>query len=459
MTQKRDRQGHPPAEHGNGTQMAGDRTAVLVPDEQEWTAIRSFLAGDAVPTALQNLIEQFIVRKIDKDWNEPVILDRIRRAIVAQKDRYWNEKAKKPITYRGGYSVIAYLAYQFPVYYLQFANVFSELAAAGLLKKEMVIVDAGSGPGVVPLAVIDLMKRMHGCHATIHAIEQSEEHREAYRYLVERYAKEVPAVTVTPPLNQDITKVKPEDLPESIDLLVFSNVLNELHESSIADRADLIRAWSARLAPDGIILLIEPAERVASSDLRKTTQALAAAGLSIYSPCPDLWRSRCSCQDCWTFEERRSIRPTWLMEVLADDPEGYRYLNTDIKFSSAIIRKDQKTRRRFEPLSEKKYARFSHLASHENRRVSCAAMRMSSDLGDAKSHVFLLCDGTSPVPVFAVLPSYHETEENRAIRICGYGEGVVLQGVLVRQNRKTGAYNLLISKESKVIPFQGDQQD
>ena len=457
MTQKRDGQGHPPAEHGNGAQMAGDRTAVLEPDEQEWTAIRSFLAGDAVPTALQNLIEQFIVRKIDKDWNEPVILDRIRRAIVAQKDRYWNEKAKRPITYKGGYSVIAYLAYQFPVYYLQFANVFSELATAGLLKKEMVIVDAGSGPGVVPLAIIDLMKRLHGCHATIHAIEQSEEHREAYRYLVERYAKEVPAVTVTPPMNRDITKVKQEDLPASIDLLVFSNVLNELHESSIQDRADLIRAWSARMAPDGIILLIEPAERVASSDLRKTTQALAAAGLSIYSPCPDLWRSRCSCQDCWTFEERRSIRSTWLMEVLADDPEGYRYLNTDIKFSSAIIRKDTKTRTRFEPLSEKKYARFSHLASHENHRVSCAAMKMSADLGDPKNHVFLLCDGTSTVPVFAVLPAYHETEENRAIRTCGYGDGVVLQGVLVRQNRKTGAYNLLISKQSRVIPFQQDQ--
>lgn len=437
--------------------MAGDKAAVLVPDEQEWTAIRSFLAGAAVPTALQNLIEQYIVRKIDKDWHDPVILDRIRRAIVAQKNRYWKEKAKRPITYQRGYSVIAYLAYQFPVYYLQFANILSELAAAELLKKEMVIVDAGSGPGVVPLAVIDLMKRLHGCHATIHAIEQSEEHREAYRYLVEGYAQGVPAVTLTPPVNQDITRIKPEDLPESIDLLVFSNVLNELHESSIANRADLIRAWASRLAPDGIILLIEPAERVASSALRKTTQMLAAAGLTVYSPCPDLWRSRCSCQDCWTFEERRPIQPTRLMMVLADDPEGYRYQNTDIKFSSAIIRKDKKTRTCFEPLSEKKYARFSHLASHENRRVSCAAVKMSADLGDANNHVFLLCDGTSPVPVFAVLPSYHETEENRAIRTCGYGDGVVLQGMLVRQNRKTGAYNLLISKQSRVIPFQQDQ--
>lgn len=437
--------------------MAGDKAAVLVPDEQEWTAIRSFLAGAAVPTALQNLIEQYIVRKIDKDWHDPVILDRIRRAIVAQKNRYWKEKAKRPITYQRGYSVIAYLAYQFPVYYLQFANILSELAAAGLLKKEMVIVDAGSGPGVVPLAVIDLMKRLHGCHATIHAIEQSEEHREAYRYLVEGYAQGVPAVTLATLVNQDITRVKPEDLPESIDLLVFSNVLNELHESSIANRADLIRAWASRLAPDGIILLIEPAERVASSALRKTTQMLAAAGLTVYSPCPDLWRSRCSCQDCWTFEERRPIQPTRLMMVLADDPEGYRYQNTDIKFSSAIIRKDKKTRTCFEPLSEKKYARFSHLASHENRRVSCAAVKMSADLGDANNHVFLLCDGTSPVPVFAVLPSYHETEENRAIRTCGYGDGVVLQGMLVRQNRKTGAYNLLISKQSRVIPFQQDQ--
>ena len=57
--------------------------------------------------------------KTGKDWSDPVILERLRRAIVAQKDDYWKPTNKRSLQYTKGYSVFGYLAYHFPVYFMQ----------------------------------------------------------------------------------------------------------------------------------------------------------------------------------------------------------------------------------------------------------------------------------------------------------------------------------------------------
>ena len=77
---------------------------------------------------------------------------------------------------------------------------------------------------------------------------------------------------------------------------------------------------------------------------------------------------------------------------------------------------------------------------------------MSGDLGDAKSHVYKVCDGTARQPVFAVLPAYHVTPGNRALLEAPYGSVLHLRDVLVRENPKTRAINLLVSRSSTVAP-------
>jgi hypothetical protein len=78
---------------------------------------------------------------------------------------------------------------------------------------------------------------------------------------------------------------------------------------------------------------------------------------------------------------------------------------------------------------------------------------MSGELGDARSHVFKLCDGTAKTPVYAVLPSYHITPENDLITSAPYGSILELRNVLVRYNKTHDAYNLLVSRNTKVDPL------
>ena len=75
---------------------------------------------------------------------------------------------------------------------------------------------------------------------------------------------------------------------------------------------------------------------------------------------------------------------------------------------------------------------------------------MSAELGDARSHVFKLCDGTAKIPVYAVLPSYHITPENDLITSAPYGSILELRNVLVRYNRRHDAYNLLVNRNTRI---------
>jgi len=76
---------------------------------------------------------------------------------------------------------------------------------------------------------------------------------------------------------------------------------------------------------------------------------------------------------------------------------------------------------------------------------------MSGNLGDAKTMVFKLCDGTADTPVYAVVPAYHVTTENEAIVSAPYGAILEIESVLVRHNSKHDVYNVLVSRNTGIV--------
>jgi hypothetical protein len=84
------------------------------------------------------------------------------------------------------------------------------------------------------------------------------------------------------------------------------------------------------------------------------------------------------------------------------------------------------------------------------KQISVAGSKASEDPGDAKTHMFRLCDGSAKKPVYAVVPSYHITPENGAIVSAPYGAILELQNVLVRHNPKHDAYNVLVSRNTGI---------
>jgi len=424
-------------------------------NEGEWERTTEFIQKRELPAPLASAIEQYITKKVGKLWDDPVTLERLRKAITAQKDDYWKPLHKRSLRYTKGYSVLGYLAYHFPVYFQQTEHLLMRLAEEGYLKKSMTILDAGTGPGLVPLAIADFFSRLDGATASVYSIERSEEHVEAFLYLREACVPRGGVVSLKPPVKSDIREPLPKSLPTTFDLIVFSNVLGELSGETDDPRAGIVKRFAERLSPDGAILIIEPADEVNSTRMRTLAAGLEQAGLVVHSPCPFLRGTPCTAPRCWSFTTAPAIRQTRLMETLAHCDESYRYINTDIKYSFVVLRRAGIPRQAYRLPQNAKAIRLSKLHLHEGNRVNAVIAKMSGELGDAKNHLFKVCDGTAKVPVYAVLPAFHQTPANETLLSSRYGSVLEMKGVLVRYNKAHDAYNLLVNRNTEVR--QGDE--
>ena len=409
-----------------------------------------YLRHPSIPGDLQELIEGYIGKKTGKNWDDPVVLERIRVAIRAQKGEYWAQAGRRPISYGKGYRVLAYLAYQFPVSFLQLRHLLHDLAADGLLKERMRVLDIGSGPGTTSLAVLDAWRRLSPGVATIFALERETENLEAYRSLVPALARGVPRTRIEEPVQGDLRSFDPEHLPREVDLLVFGNVLNELRGIPVGERAALVERISGTLSPSGTLAILEPADLENSLALRRLSVELARRGLTVYAPCTPLWSTVCTPDRCWTFREGPPITPPRLMVRLGASGDGYRYINTDVKFSYALLRKDRLTRELYRVPRGVKALRLSALQRHLKHRVNVVVAKMSGNLGGGRAdHVFKVCDGTSRKPVFAVVPEHHAARA-RALLEGKYGEILLLGNVVVRFNPARDAFNLFVDRLTRV---------
>ena len=424
----------------------------------ECQRLDAFFAHPALPLEVENGICQYIHAKTGKAWNDPSVLYKIREAIVSQKDEYWREGKKKRVVYRKGYAVLAYLAYQAPVFFVQAEHLMYDLALAGLLKQSMRVLDLGCGPGVVTFAINDFLRRIGGCSADIYAIEHSEEFIEAYRFLAKKTLARGDPVTFHPPLRGDIGTMPLHNLPPSLDLIVFQNTLNEMTALTPEERGKLVQRYARALSSDGCILIVEPADMVNSMELRQVAHHASASGLYLHGPCRFLWNIPCIPHHCWSFVEKPPIHATELMEALASGDEGYRYRNTDIKYSYVLLRKVPPDPAGGLPLSPRDYARLSSLSRHLNRRINVTGVVLSGNLGDHRTYVFKICDGTTGQPVYAILPSYHISGKNKALLSIPYGSIAEFTSVLVRFNPKHHAFNLLVTRESQVKEYTGGRR-
>jgi hypothetical protein len=284
----------------------------------------------------------------------------------------------------------------------------------------------------------------------VFSVEKSEEHIEAFLSLRDSFVPRGGKVSIKPPVKADIRDLSRATLPDNLDLIIFSNMLNELPDIDLDGRAEIVTRLAERLAPDGSILIIEPADEENAHRMRSLTATLHARGLSIHSPCAFIWGTPCTAPRCWSFETAPAIKLTGLMETLARCEESYRFVNTDIKYCYAVLRKDslKKTSYRLPPGS--RFLRLSKIQEHVGKRINVAGLKMSGELGNSRDHVYKICDGTAKTPVYAVLPSYHITPENDILTSAPYGSVLEMKGVLVRFNKAHNAYNLLVSRNTLI---------
>jgi hypothetical protein len=113
---------------------------------------------------------------------------------------------------------------------------------------------------------------------------------------------------------------------------------------------------------------------------------------------------------------------------------------------------DERRRHCYTIGKDSSFSRLSSLEGRLGRRVNIAGALMSGDIGDTGTHVFLICDGTSRQPVYLVLPHFHLSPENRELLSLPYSSILEITGALVRFNQKHRAWNLFLTKNSRVTP-------
>ncbi len=427
-----------------------------LPSDAEKQALAALLDMRSFP-ALDRLTISYIEKITGKPWNDEAVLDKIRAAVTAQKESYWKEGVKKSVTYKGAYSVLGYMAYQMPGYVIELAGFFSSLISAGLLRKKFRVLDVGAGPGTAEVAMAAVLSCFPEMSCEITAVERAEPHREAYAFLVPPLLKEFGGqVTAPVPVALDITAGVPAG---DFDLIICANVINELTNLGPDAKTDLIMKLSSHLVSDGSLVLIEPADLENASRLRLISRSAKERGLTIYAPCNDLRGVPCGVAPCWTFQSYADIRPTRLMFALGGEAEKFRFVNTDVKFSYAVLRVDGHRRCGYRIPADAKRARLSQIKRHVGKRIHVTVSVMSQDIGDAKNYLYLVCDGTGLVPCYIALPAFHRTPEHEALLTAAYGAVVAVDSVLVRFNEKQNAYNLLMGQESFTRFIAGGRLD
>ncbi len=425
----------------------------LPADEQVIRELEEMLKAPRLPPSIEKLVSSYIERSCGKDWHTGETARVLRENIVKQKEEYWMGSSKYPKL-----RVITYLLYHFPVYFCQFQYLLLDLLKSGLLKTKMSIVDVGAGPGTISLSTIDFLQKLLDIYSKkgidvrlnlkIDSIEKASENINCYNELISLYLSqqknETAMITVNQPVKAPIEKAVP---PRDADLIIFSNVLAEMIAAPSVRAGTVERLASG--SKDPTVILVEPADLVNSKALRVTQHELARKGFTIYSPCSFIWGVGCRGENCWSFQEAGNIMAPEFMRKIAGKEEAYRYINTDMKFSYAILRKNGMTKHTYR--AKGKFVRLSNLKKHIEKRINVVGSVMSGNLGDEKTFVFKLCDGSTSVPAYVVLPAYHRNDNNKSLLETSYGVIIEIFGTLVRENREFSSYNLLITRNTNVV--------
>ncbi|MGV8110107.1 small ribosomal subunit Rsm22 family protein [Methanospirillum sp.] len=397
-----------------------------------------------IPSRLERLFEQYIEIKTGKPVDSPQIIEKIKNSILAQKAGYWNKSPHAK--YGKAYDVFAYMAYQAPGYIIQFKSILKILENDKVLAKDLVVLDLGTGPGVVPLSLIWYMKEKRSGTLTIHAIEQSEEFLEAFRYLISSFATESSIKTGI--ISHTDIKSVPESIPDELNLITCQNVLAELPDMSNSEKVTLLMKYISHLSDDGFLVIVEPAELRHSTQLRILQKELEKAGLYVYSPCRYLHDGSCNPENCWSFLELPLMKSTRLMDLLSQDKDGYRFVNTDIKCSYSILSK--KPRPLISHVGMEELIPFYSLEDYLGEKISVAGVKLSNDLGTRDFAIFLICDGTGSHKVYLIIPRTLKTEEVKMARYANYGDILRIDNVRVRWNPKKNSYNLVSGTRTRV---------
>jgi len=285
---------------------------------------------------------------------DPVRYQMLCQSVAELSRLFTKDRAERQRSYLDEASLRAgYLAYFLPVNLAKVQALLDELPALEPGERPLVILDVGSGPGTAALGMLDWLQQQPGARPravdavvldqSAHALREAEQF-----WMVYTRAAGITGATLTP-LRADVAKGRWLDelrtrRPDGFDLILAANVLSEVGDGTkdaIERRTALSEGLLGLLAPQGSLIIMEPALRETSRSLHQVRDALLAKqACTVYSPC--LHEHPCPAlvkEGDWCHEERPWTPPAIVSEI--DQVVGF--IKDALKFSYVILRKDGRT--------------------------------------------------------------------------------------------------------------------
>ena len=415
-----------------------------------------FHGVDTFPEEYGFALEELLVERYGPGWPEGEAGEALRETIRAVKEDYLYQR---DVEYDAE-TALAYALDHLPDYYATTQYVLAELAADGLVGRQLRVLDVGAGVGGPALGLHDLLPE--DALVDYHAVEPSDAagvleslleetdrnfHATVHRETAEEFdpeallSEENGSGDAADSSDGDSHAAAPE---EGFDLILFSNVLSEL-----AEPAAVVERYGEALSPDGTVVATAPADRNTAVGLREVERAVADDGpFTVYAPTVRLWQGATPDDDCWSFDVRPDIEVPGFQRRLDEAGAGDgEFVNVDVQYAYSLFRIDG--RRRVDvSLDEGRVAKLGNSDTHVTNRVDCYAAKLSHDLSEGGNPLFRIGDGSQGVDHFAVLTD--ESALNADLLTAGYGDLLAFQNALVLWNDDEEAYNLVVDGETVV---------
>jgi SAM-dependent methyltransferase len=341
------------------------------------------------------------------------------------------------------------------------------LAADDLLPSHLKVLDVGAGVGGPALGLDAVLPEE--TLVEYHAVEPSDA-APLLETLLEETSQNFHATVHREPIEEFDSGGSDDPVPDSdagFDLLLFANVLSELDEP-----VEVVSGLLDRLAPDGTVVALAPADRNTAIELREHERALErGTELSVYGPTVRLWPDEYPESESWSFRRHGELAVPPFQQrldegdrtdeeqqhVMGDDenpgdsavrPAGNgEFVNDDVQYAYSILKPDGRQAIEFQPDPESA-AKMAEMDDHVTDRIDCVAVKLSHDLSESGNPLYLVGDGSQTIDHFAVLTS--SSTLNRDLETAAYGDLLAFENVLVLWNDDEQAYNLVVDGETYV---------
>ncbi|GKX30966.1 hypothetical protein SH1V18_34460 [Vallitalea longa] len=361
------------------------------------------------------------------------------------------------INYKNFYE--SYLFYYFEANIFKVWKPLLDIQLSNLLKNELIILDIGTGPGSIPVGIIEYYKLLSSRYPDIDfsIVIDIIEAEEDFIKIAEHMVSEVidPSITnldivLRKRVNQVLDYEFDYTILDTYDLITMSNFLTVNERENVAKGSEILKKLSDHLKEDGAIVVIEPGDTENGKlmkDIRNTISD--GTNINVFAPCTGVWDQK-KTYNCNCYSPTRAY---W------EIPRLHRFLynkglskagREQLPFQYIVYRLDGFTKYNIIK-NRQHYIQLKDLHKYINMKVNVKAnIRSVIERKFSNQWAVLLCDGSCTFEkrnseIKTVIKDDFLGEIGLTLPIIA-GERITLKNVLVKSTNY--GFELEVTKES-----------